>query len=64
MEINDIYFTKTFASVLKDQGRLEDALTIYKILKDKSPEDEELDKLITELKNLAKSKRVGFGGKV
>lgn len=63
MEINDLFFTKTFARVLIGQGRLDDALTICTILKEKTPDDSELNSMLEELKTLAKNKRSGIGGR-
>ncbi len=51
---DDIFFTRTMAEVLEGQGRLEDALVIYKILADTSPHDPELKEKIERLRGLAR----------
>ncbi len=55
---DDIFFTRTMARLLEDQGQMEDAFTIYKILAAASPEDEALSCKVRDLKVLAKQKRV------
>ncbi len=50
---DDIFFTLSMAEVFEDQGYLEDALMIYKILADTSPGDPALDIKIKKLKGLA-----------
>lgn len=64
MEINDLFFTKTFARVLIGQGRLDDALTICTILKENTPDDSEVDSMLEELKELAKNKKSPIGRRV
>ncbi len=54
---DDIFFTRTMAEVLEGQGRLEDALVIYKILADTSPDDPELKERVERLMGLARSRR-------
>jgi hypothetical protein len=49
---DDIYFTLSMAEVLEKQGYYEDALTIYKILSDTSPEDPELKQRLDNIKAL------------
>ncbi len=51
----DIYFTQTMAEVLEEQGHLEDALMIYKILADTNPWDETLTFKVDRLKSKAQS---------
>ena len=48
---DDIFFTRTMAELLEKQGRFEDALAVYKILKDSSPDDTSLDESIKRLKS-------------
>ncbi len=60
---NDIFFTRTMARVLESQGRMEDALMIYKMLSDGAPEDEGLKESIDRLKNLAGKKGTKAGNK-
>ncbi len=50
---SDIYFTQTMAEVLEEQGHLEDALMIYKILADTNPWDETLSFKVDMLKSKA-----------
>lgn len=50
---DDIFFTKTMAEVLERQGRLEDALVIYKILADSRPGDETIARSIERLEAMA-----------
>ena len=54
---DDIFFTMTMAEILEKQGYLEDALMIYKILSNGSPDDEALAGRITRLKCLAEKGR-------
>ncbi|MFQ5479925.1 MAG: hypothetical protein ACE5DW_01455 [Thermodesulfobacteriota bacterium] len=54
---DDMFFTRTMAEVLEDQGFLEDALMIYNILALTSPSDEEITQKIKDLKDIALSKR-------
>ncbi|MFQ5428118.1 MAG: hypothetical protein ACE5EZ_03965 [Thermodesulfobacteriota bacterium] len=59
-EINagdDIFFTRTMAGILEEQGFLEDALMIYNILALTSPSDEEIGLKIKTLKDLALTRR-------
>ncbi|VAV82628.1 hypothetical protein MNBD_DELTA01-1665 [hydrothermal vent metagenome] len=58
MPEDDIFFTHTMARLLEDQGQMEDAFTIYKILAAAAPEDEALSCKVRELKVLAMQKRV------
>ena len=55
---DDIFFTHTMAKLLEDQGEMEDAFTIYKILAAAAPEDEVLNGKVCDLKVLAMRKRV------
>jgi len=55
---DDIFFTRTMARLLEEQGQMEDAFTIYKILSAASPEDELLSGKVSEMKVLAMRKRV------
>ncbi|MBI5599521.1 MAG: hypothetical protein HY890_07260 [Deltaproteobacteria bacterium] len=50
---DDIFFTRTMAEILEKQGRMEDALTIYKILSDSNPEDSATAEMVKRLKELA-----------
>jgi len=55
-EINagdDMFFTRTMAEILEEQGFLEDALMIYNILALTSPSDEEIGRKMKSLKELA-----------
>ncbi|MFQ5353888.1 MAG: hypothetical protein ACE5DR_02975 [Thermodesulfobacteriota bacterium] len=54
---DDIFFTKTMAKILEDQGFLEDALMIYNILALTNPSDGEIAQKIKALKDLAMTKR-------
>ncbi len=54
---DDMYFTESMAQVLMGQGHYEDALTIYKILADTSPENEAFRVKIVSLKTLAERGR-------
>ncbi len=54
---DDIFFTHTMASLLEDQGQMEDAFTIYKILAAAAPDDEALSSKVRDLKILAMRKR-------
>ena len=65
LETDDIFFTRTMASVLESQGLMEDALVIYKILNGASPGDLSLKEKIKSLKVLAgrrKGSRSGSPG--
>ncbi|VAW36358.1 hypothetical protein MNBD_DELTA02-106 [hydrothermal vent metagenome] len=55
---DDIFFTRTMARLLEDQGQMEDAFTIYRILAAAEPEDEALSCKVREMKALARNKRV------
>jgi len=55
---DDIFFTRTMARLLEDQGQMEDAFTIYRILAAAEPEDEVLSCKVREMKALARNKRV------
>ncbi len=55
---DDIFFTRTMARLLEEQGQMEDAFTIYKILAAASPEDEALSGKVRDMKALATHKRV------
>ena len=59
---DDMFFTRTMAEVLEDQGFLEDALMIYNILAVTSPSDADIEQKIKSLKELAiaKRRRKGF----
>ena len=61
---DDIFFTKTMAEVLEDQGRLEDALAIYRILLAASPTSSELAEKIKGLESMAAGKKRGSAKKV
>ncbi|MBI5559756.1 MAG: hypothetical protein HY883_00565 [Deltaproteobacteria bacterium] len=50
---DDIFFTRSMAEVLERQGCMEDALAIYKILSDSSPEDPSLREKVKSLKEIA-----------
>jgi len=52
-----MFFTRTMAEVLEEQGFLEDALMIYNILVVTSPADEEIVGKIKALKDFAASKK-------
>lgn len=54
---DDIFFTHTMARLLEEQGQMEDAFTIYKILSASSPEDETFSTKVNDMKLLAKHKR-------
>ncbi|MEK6791244.1 MAG: hypothetical protein AABY45_06030 [Deltaproteobacteria bacterium] len=54
---DDMYFTESMAHVLQQQGHYEDALTIYKILADTSPENETFRVKVIWLKTLAQRGR-------
>ena len=54
---DDIFFTLSMAEVFEEQGYLEDALMIYKILADTSPTDMALDLKIKKLKGVAERSR-------
>ncbi len=54
---DDIFFTLSMAEVLEKQGRLEDALMIYKILADTSPGDKRIQERMERLTKMAKLKR-------
>ncbi len=54
---DDMYFTRTMAEVLEEQGFLEDALMIYNILALTSPSDEEIGRKIKKLKDYALTRR-------
>ncbi len=54
---DDIFFTLSMAEVFEEQGYLEDALMIYKILADTSPGDTALDLKIKKLKSVAERSR-------
>jgi len=54
---DDMFFTRTMAEVLEEQGFLEDALMIYNILVVTSPEDEEIAGKIKSLKDFAAAKK-------
>jgi hypothetical protein len=54
---DDIFFTLSMAEVFEEQGYLEDALTIYKILADTSPGDPALGLKIKKLKSVAERSR-------
>lgn len=54
---DDMYFTESMAQVLAAQGHYEDALTIYKILADTSPENEAFRVKVVSLKTLAERGR-------
>jgi len=56
---DDIFFTVTMAEILEEQGRLEDALMIYKILSDTSPGDLTLIARIKRLKGKARKGSTG-----
>ena len=53
---DDIFFTVTMAEILEKQGRLDDALTIYKILLDSKPGDCALKASVERLKARAQGK--------
>jgi len=52
-----MFFTRTMAEVLEEQGFLEDALMIYNILAATSPSDEEIGDKIKFLKDFAATKK-------
>jgi len=54
---DDMFFTRTMAEVLEEQGFLEDALMIYNILVLTSPADEEIGVKIRSLKEFAATKK-------
>ncbi|MBI5234717.1 MAG: hypothetical protein HY886_00495 [Deltaproteobacteria bacterium] len=54
---DDMYFTESMAQALMGQGHYEDALTIYKILADTSPDNEAFRARIVSLKTLAERGR-------
>lgn len=56
---DDIFFTKSMAEILEGQGKLEDALMIYNILKNSSSNDDIIyyEGKIKELELLAGKKR-------
>lgn len=54
---DDIFFTMTMASVLEEQGHMEDALVIYKILLAATPGDRSLGEKIDTLKAMAGKRR-------
>ncbi len=54
---DDIFFTLSMAEVLEEQGYLEDALMIYKILADTSPMDMALGLKVKKLKSVAERSR-------
>ncbi len=54
---DDIFFTRPMAGLLEDQGQMEDAFTIYKILAAAAPEDQVLSSKVRDLKTLAMRKR-------
>ncbi len=55
---DDMFFTATMAEVLEAQGRLDDALTVYKILLVASPGDAGLEQSVARLLHRA-AKRAG-----
>ncbi len=54
---DDIFFTRTMAEILEKQGCLEDALMIYKILSNSSPEDKALAERIERLKEKGRGRK-------
>ncbi|MCK4846052.1 MAG: hypothetical protein KAS88_00155 [Deltaproteobacteria bacterium] len=54
---DDIFFTKTMAEVLESQGRLGDAMAIYRILLAETPDSSELEDKVKGLEALAKGAR-------
>lgn len=54
---DDIFFTYTMARLLEEQGQMEDAYTIYKILAAASPQDETYSAKVRDMKVLAMRKR-------
>ncbi len=54
---DDMFFTRTMAELLEEQGHMEDALMIYKILSDSDPSDAALKEKIAGLKDLAGRRR-------
>jgi len=53
---DDIFFTATMARVLESQGRLDDALTVYRILLDSRPSDASLKESVERLLGRASSR--------
>ena len=57
---DDVFFTRSMAEILEGQGKLEDALMIYNILKNSNDEanlTDYYDGKIKELESLASKKR-------
>lgn len=50
---DDVFMTETMAALLEEQGRLDDALVIYKYLADASPGDERLRRSVERVMALA-----------
>ena len=61
---DDIFFTKTMAEVLESQGRLGDAMAIYRILLAASPADSEVADKIKALEEVASGSKRGTVKKV
>jgi hypothetical protein len=55
---DDIFFTHTMARLLEEQGQMEDAYTIYKILAAASPQDEIYCGKVRDMKALAIRKKI------
>lgn len=54
---DEIFFTRSMAEVLADQGHLEDALTIYTLLSESEPYASDLKEKIASLKEIAGTRR-------
>ena len=57
---DEVFFTVTMAEVLERQGRMEDALVIYRYLAERTPGDDSLRRRIERLKAMALRTRRGI----